>query len=81
MDDAIVELIKAEFREVHTQLTANSISLGTIRNMLSTLNQDVRMVRAAINDMERTRFSAGEAAAIHEDLNRLMARVEALEAR
>lgn len=35
------------------------------------LAQDVRMVRAAINDFAKTNVTSGEVEVIHEDLNRL----------
>ena len=39
--------------------------------MLNAMQQDVRMIRVAINDMEKTRFTSGEVTVLHEDLNRL----------
>jgi hypothetical protein len=47
------------------------IRLGVQEGVLQALHGDVRMIHAAVNDMELTRFTAGEASAIHHDLNRL----------
>ena len=43
--------------------------------------QDVRDIRAAVSDMERTRLTVGEADALHLDLGRLQETVTALAVR
>jgi hypothetical protein len=82
-EDAIMQILKSiqETQAKHTialtkleeRAVNNSIAFGVQQKTLNALHQDVRMVRAALNDMERTRFSAGEAAALHEDVGRLQA--------
>jgi ubiquinone biosynthesis protein UbiJ len=48
---------------------------------VETLRQDVRMTRAAINDMARINITAGEVESMHTDIDRTMARQDAIEAR
>lgn len=42
---------------------------------------DIRMLRAALNDIARENVTPGEVAAIHHDLNRVMGQVNELAAR
>jgi len=48
---------------------------------IDTLRQDVRMTRAAINDIARINITAGEVEAMHTDINRTMSRQDAIETR
>jgi hypothetical protein len=48
---------------------------------VETLRQDVRMTRAAINDLSRINITAGEVESMHTDIDRTMARQDALETR
>ena len=71
-----------------TKLDYHEQLLNAIGQDVGLIRTDVRMVRAAVNDMERTRFTSGEAEVIHEDINRLQvistdlrARVKVLEER
>ena len=48
---------------------------------VETLRQDLRLTRAAINDISRVNITAGEVEAMHTDLNRTMARQDAIETR
>ena len=41
----------------------------------------MRMMRAAINDLARTNITAGEVAAMHEDINRVQTKQMELERR
>ena len=59
----------------------SSITLRVQTDFLLRLEQEIRMVRSALNDMEKTRFTAGEAEAIHGDLNRLQSEFVDLEVR
>ncbi len=45
------------------------------------LRQDMRMLRAAINNVAKENVTPGEISAIHHDLNRLMGQVSELAAR
>jgi len=65
-DDAILAVL----RSMQTTLAEHSIALGQVRavsvslklhgNMLNDIQQDVRDIRAAVSDMERTRLTVGE---------------------
>jgi len=48
---------------------------------VETLRQDVRMTRAAIRDMARVNITAGEVESMHIDIDRTMARQDAIETR
>jgi chromosome segregation ATPase len=48
---------------------------------VETLRRDVRMTRAAINDMARINITAGEVESLHTDIDRTIARLDAIEAR
>ena len=48
---------------------------------VETLRQDVRMTRAAINDMARINITAGEVESMHTDIDRTMSRQDAIETR
>jgi hypothetical protein len=48
---------------------------------VETLRQDVRMTRAAINDISRINITAGEVESMHTDIDRTMARQDAMETR
>jgi len=48
---------------------------------LDIVKQDVRMIRSTIHDMGKTRVSEGEIVVLHEDVNRVQARLSDLETR
>jgi len=48
---------------------------------VETLRTDLRLTRAAINDISRVNITSGEVEAIHVDINRTMARQDAIETR
>jgi ubiquinone biosynthesis protein UbiJ len=55
--------------------------LPIIGNSIDVVQRDMRLLRAAINDMARTNITAGEVEAMHEDLDRALAKQAELEAR
>jgi hypothetical protein len=80
-DDAMMEVL----RRIHANLAGLD---RRVTAQLNVLQQDVRMIRAAIHDMGNTRVTEGEVEVIHEDVNRvqqgladLTTRVEELEGR
>jgi ubiquinone biosynthesis protein UbiJ len=80
--------VKADLASVKTDLTGVKTDVAYIRaqvgghsRQLDVLQQDVRMIRIAINDMERTRVTAGEVEVLHEDFNRLRQGFADLESR
>jgi len=48
---------------------------------LDVLRQDVRLIRAAVNDIARTEVTSGEVEALHHDVNKLQQSVAELEVR
>jgi len=86
-DDATLAALKS----IQTTLAEHTVALGQVRaisisiklhgKMLNDIQQDVRDIRAAVGDMERTRLTAGEADALHLDLSRLQETVSALAVR
>lgn len=68
-------------RDVEIKLTElQGMTAGHTRT-LNVLQQDVRLIRAAVNDIARTDVTSGEVEAIHHDLNRLQQQVSELTAR
>jgi len=63
-DDAVMEIL----RRIQTSLAGLD---RTVTGQLNVLQQDVRMVRAAIHDMGETRVTEGEVEVLHEDVNRV----------
>lgn len=74
---AEVANVKGEVTVIRTQVSG----LPIMSNSIHELRQDMRMVRAAINDMAKTDITSGEVEALHQDLERLLRRQEELEAR
>jgi chromosome segregation ATPase len=56
--------LKADNADAKAELRSHS-------DVLNILLQEVREVRAAVNDIERTRVSAGEIEALHHDVTRM----------
>jgi hypothetical protein len=48
---------------------------------IDVLQRDVRMVKAAVNDLAKTNITSGEVEALHDDLQRVIAKQDNLEAR
>lgn len=81
---ADVSAMKGELSATKTDLTSVRIrvdGLPLIGAAIEALQRDSRLLRAAINDMSRTNITAGEVEAMHEDLDRVMARQAELERR
>ena len=52
-----------------------------MREDIREMRQDIRMLRAAVNDMARINITGGEVEALHDDLQRVIAKQDNLEAR
>lgn len=77
MADLTIETLRAEIapvREEIAQIRARVDGLPLIGAAIDTLRQDVRMLRAAINDMARVNITAGEVEALHADVTRVQTR-------
>jgi chromosome segregation ATPase len=61
-----VAALRADMAEVRLEVTSHS-------RQFNALQQDVRMVRSAINDMARAAPTVGEIEALHTDVNRVQA--------
>src|SRR5436190_24085405 len=80
--------IRAELASVRAELSpiagrldaieARVNGLPLVGEAISILQRDVRLVRAAINDMGRTNITAGEVEAMHSDLDRALAEIRGL---
>jgi archaellum component FlaC len=86
--DAKIDRIADDLNTVKGDLIAVKTEVGGHTRTLDVLRQDVRMIRAAVNDIARTDVTSGEVEALHHDLNRvekelaeLAARVEIIEGR
>lgn len=58
-------------RDEISAIRAHVSSIPLLGNAIAVLQRDVRLVRAAINDMGRTNITAGEVLALHEDIDRM----------
>ena len=81
MTDDPDNLVLTLLRRLDTKIDRVAADVRNHTSLLNVLRQDMVMVRAAINDMARTSFTAGEAEAIHEELNRLQGDFAQLAAR
>jgi peptidoglycan hydrolase CwlO-like protein len=68
--DMVLEILKKIQAELRSHTRA-----------LATLQQDVRMIRAAVNDIAKVGVTSGEIEAIHFDLNRLQQQFVELDTR
>lgn len=68
------EVVLKILRDIQARQAADS-------RRLEMMQQDIRMLRAALNDFAKTNVSSGEIEAIHEDLNRLQHETLELDAR
>jgi len=72
--DTKVDLMGAELATVKSEVRSHG-------RMLNVLQQDVRLIRAAVNDIARVDVTSGEVEALHHDVNRLQQEVSELAVR
>ena len=86
-EDEFRSILRAELAtlraELRAELAAVRAEIATVRirtdglpllgSAIDALQRDVRLVRAAINDMGRTNITAGEVEALHADVDRALA--------
>jgi ubiquinone biosynthesis protein UbiJ len=68
--------LQAEFAPVREQLKIIEIKVSGIPLIAESthdLRRDLRMVKAAINDMARVNITAGEVEALHEEIDKIQA--------
>jgi len=83
--------LRSELTELRSRIDGLASEMANVRIRVDglpllgvaveTLRHDVRMTRAAINDMARVNITAGEVEAMHTDIDRTMARQDAMETR
>jgi hypothetical protein len=81
---ALVDHVRSEVAGVCSEVAmvrARVDGLPIIGNAIDVLQRAMRMLRAAINDLARTNITAGEVQALHDDLDRALAKQADLEAR
>jgi hypothetical protein len=66
--------LRAALAPIHAELTF-------VRQSIIMLQQDTRLLRAAVNDFARTNLTAGEIQALHDDVNRVQSQNTELEIR
>jgi prefoldin subunit 5 len=71
------EELRAEFAAIRARVDG----LPLIGAAIETLRHDLRLVRAAINDMARTNVTAGEVEAMHADIDQMQTKQLELETR
>lgn len=80
MSDLVLEILK-DIQNRLTVLPRLEAEVATLVRATSGLQLDVRMIRAAVNDMAHTRVSAGEIEALHTELDELRTNVQEHETR
>jgi len=80
MSDLVLEILKDMQRQLYV-LPRMQAEMATTARAVTLLEQDVRMIRAALNDMARTNVTTGEADALHSEVNQLRADVREHETR
>jgi hypothetical protein len=73
--------LKTDVAGVKSDVVAVNRQVGGHTRTLNVLQQDVRLIRAAVNDIARTDVTSGEVEALHHDVNRLQQEVSELAAR
>lgn len=81
MTDEPDSLVLTLLRRLDTKVDKMSIDLATHGRVFNVVQQDIRLIRAAVNDIARTDVTSGEIEASHHDLNRLQQEVSELAAR
>jgi hypothetical protein len=76
-EDLVLEILKS----IQADVATIKSELGLHGRLIDVLVRDGRMIRAALNDLGKTRVSAGEAEAMHTDINDLIVRVTKIEER
>jgi uncharacterized protein YoxC len=79
-DDLLNEILRSlqtlhgEMAGLRHQMAGFAVAQRLFGDGINALQQDVRMIRAALNDIAKTNVTAGEVEAIHTDINRLNSR-------
>ena len=69
---ARLDLLRLDVTQLRTGLNLHT-------RLLTSLQQDTRLIRAAINDVAKENVTPGEVEAIHQDLNRMQQQIAGLE--
>jgi polyhydroxyalkanoate synthesis regulator phasin len=82
-EDIVLEILK----RIQSDMAAVKSDMSNVKQHIAELTigqnvlvQEGRMIRAALNDLGKTRVSAGEVEAMHTDINELVHRVTKIEA-
>jgi ubiquinone biosynthesis protein UbiJ len=81
MTDLTLEAISTMLDEKLVPIRTKLNGLPLIHRSIGEIRQELRMVRAAINDMTKTNITSGKIEALHADVNRLQDRQNELETR
>jgi hypothetical protein len=92
-DDAVLNIlvtIQASIAALDQKVAVLDQKVGALDQKIATLDnkvdrryailsQDVRLIRGGVQDMVKTRVTAGEVDVLHEDMNRVQQRLENIE--
>jgi hypothetical protein len=85
MTELTLEILRGELvtalEPIRSELTFIRARLVIMGGAIDVLQRDVRMVKSAVNDLAKTNITAGEVEALHEDLQRVIARQDDFETR
>jgi hypothetical protein len=82
--EALREILRAELAPIRDELAvvrARVDGIPLIWSAVDAVQRDMRMLRAAINDMARTNITAGEVEALHADVDKVQSKQLELETR
>jgi hypothetical protein len=81
MTNGELETLRAILREELAPIRAQVDGIPLIQRAISIMQQEQRMMKAAINELARTQFTGGEVEALHSDVNSVQATHLQLESR
>jgi hypothetical protein len=73
MTDGPESIVLAMLRRLEAKVDHLSDDSAAHTRMLDILQQDTRLIRAAVNDIARVDVTSGEVEALHQDVNRVQA--------
>jgi hypothetical protein len=77
-EDAVLQIlmtIQASIAALDNKVAALD---SKVDRHFAVVTQDIRLIRGGIHDMVKTRVTTGEVDALHEDVNRVQQRIDAL---
>jgi hypothetical protein len=74
MTDLTLESVRAMIREELAPIRAHVDGIPLIQRAITGMQQEQRMMKAALGNVARTRFARGQVEALHSDVNAVQGR-------